>query len=436
MRPGPAASAAPGAVGPRAHPFRPNRIEAQRARLLEQLGELTDTLDERLEQLATSAALPRNDRPIALGVPKPLLDFVATAMAELEAIGRVDLVELLVLLYGETMPLSLATQLAGLDPRCPWLMDEPLPLAEMPRLAAAVHALQSALTRLEASRATPARVPAWRRWPEAPLRLGDLYPTTFFGRLQPLFGTTPTVLAELAATPPAERPAAVDRLLGAALLHELLHFSEDRAPLWPPYLDEAVAGALGVHLLPETAFPTADHEALEGFLTFAQVGLALIDTVGLEPVLMAQAGLVDWDTLIPELRQRALDLYWPRFLAAPAAHLHPDWDDPRPFADLFDPPTPTPEAVLARATRALRGASMTRSPRHTGRVVPAPPPPTCFDFASGLMTVHPSAAPHPGAPGVQLLHRLSRGPRLELPAGATAEDLRAALDAAGLFDAS
>ncbi|HRE92246.1 MAG TPA: hypothetical protein PK095_24230, partial [Myxococcota bacterium] len=342
---------------------------------------------------------------------------------------RTDLGDQLALLYGETMPLSLATQLAGLDARCPWLMDEPLALDQMPRLNQALDRLRTALTG-----APHAFVPSLiERWSDGPLCLGELYPTTFFGRLQPLFGTTPSVLAELARTPRRGRPAAIDRLLGPAILHELLHFTEDRAPLWPPYLDEAIAGGLGVHLLPETAFPTSDYEALEGFLTFAQVGLALIDRLGLEPVLLAQAGLIDWDTLIPNLRQRALDLYWPRFLAAPAAHLHPDWDDPRPWAELFDPESPPPGAIRARAKRCLDGASMTRSKKHDGRVELAPPPPSTFDFARGLMT--PSCnAPHPGAPRVQLLHRLPGGPTFELPAGASAEDLRAALDAAPHFD--
>lgn len=425
-------------------------VLAHRGRLLERLADLEETLDDRLDQLAHLTGLTRSERPIALGVPRPLLDFLATAMAELEAIGRHDLVELLALLYGETMPLTLATQLAGLDLRCPWLMDEPLPLERLPRLQAALDTLRGTLDRCHPSRP---RLP-WEAWFAAPLRLADLYPTTFFGRLQPLFGTTPAVLAELAATPHEQRPEAIDRLLGPALLHEFLHFSEDRAPLWPPYLDEAIAGALGVHFLPETAFPTANHEALDGFLTFAQVGLALIDRVGLEPVLLAQAGLTDWDQLIPgfpPLRERALALYWPRFLAAPAAHLHPDWDDPRPFADLFDPegpPAPSPAALFARASRALAGASITSSSSSTsstsstprpGRVVPAPPPPTCFDFERGLMTIPAPHMPNPGAPKVQLLHRLERpegAPRFELPAGATAEELRAALDAAGLFDPS
>lgn len=413
-------------------------VLAQRERLLERLADLEETLDDRLDQLARLTGLTRSERLIALGIPRPLLDFLATAMAELEMLGRHDLVELLAMLYGETMPLTLATQLAGLDARCPWLMNEPLPLERLPRLLAALEALRATLDRCAPSRQ---RLP-WEAWFAAPLRLADLYPTTFFGRLQPLFGTTPAVLAELSATPNEQRPEAIDRLLGPALLHELLHFSEDRAPLWPPYLDEAIAGALGVHFLPETAFPTANHDALDGFLTFAQVGLALIDRVGLEPVLLAQAGMTDWDTLLPGLRDRALALYWPCFLAAPAAHLHPDWDDPRPFADLFDAPSPsapTPEALFARASRALAGASMTTSTPRPGRVVAAPPPPTCFDFERGVMTIPAPHMPNPGAPKVQLLHRLERpqgAPRFELPAGATAEELRAALDAAGLFDPS
>lgn len=442
MNPGTATSAAPGAVGARAHPA---RVEAQRGHLLERLADLESSLDERLDQLANNQGLTRRgpslERPIRLGIPRPLLDFVATAMAELEALGREDLTGLLTMLYGETMPLTLATQLAGLDPRCPWLMDEPLLLERMPRLRGALERLSSALAHGLSTlqephepRGRPRPQPLWQRGFEGPLRLGELYPTTFFGRLQPLFGTTPTVLAELAATPQKLRPEAIDRLLGPAILHELLHFTEDRAPLWPPYLDEAIAGGLGVHLLPETAFPAPDQEALEGFLTFAQVGLALIDRLGLDSVLLAQAGLVDWDTLIPNLRQRALDLYWPRFLAAPAAHLHPDWDDPRPWAELFDPAAPSPGAVLARAARCLNGASMARSRTHEGRVVQAPPPPCTFDFARGLMTPASGATPNPGAPKVQLLHRLRNGPRFELAAGATLEDLRAALDAAPHFD--
>lgn len=402
-------------------------MTARATRLLERLTELDDDLDDRLDLLARFYRLERVQKEIRLELPDALLGFLAKVMVELETLGRHDLVMSLELLYTDTMPLTLAAQLAGLEPRCPWLMHEVLPLDTMPRLSSSLRHLRDALDRAATTHGLPRAVLPWETWFDGPLSLGQLYPTTFFGGLQPLFGTTPAVLEQLAATPPATRAQAFDDLLGPAILHEFLHFGRDRVPLFPPYLDEALAGGLGIVFEPRSAFPDGG-EALEGFLTFAQVGLRAIDTLGLDRVLLAQAGLIAWDELVPDLVHRADTLYWPRFLASPAGHLHPDTDNPAPFADLFGPSRCGPRAS---AFLALRGASMCSS--RPGRVVTAPCPAMTLDFARGLAIANP---PRPGAPATLLLHQLEGGPTLELPAGTTDKDLGAALDAAGLFDPS
>ncbi len=355
---------------------------------------------------------------IRLEGPPALMQFVAEVIDFADTRGLSDLADTLLMLYGESMPFALSLQLGGLELRCPWLFSTPLPLAAMPGLNAALTQLDQALT--SAMRARDLRVDrpfVWQRWLDgAPLTLAEVHAETFFGGLQPLFGTSPEVLDELAAVAQPERPAAIDRVLGAALLHEFLHFGRNRDALMPPYLDEAIAGSLGAWLDPRTALPEdPDSEALEGFATFAQVGLALSDLIGRDPLLLAQAGYLSWDDALPtDLRAAILRLYWQKFAIAPAAHLHPDPDDVLPWADLFVTCGPTltfdRSALRNRLTNAVAAFGLTRS--RPGRVKRGPTPPVVLDFDRGLAWAE---SPQVGAPKNHLIPRLPTGNR-SLPA--------------------
>lgn len=417
-------------------------VRSELARLDEGLELWREELPRLLHSLSKASGLPLLTEPEALAgevAPPPALwSFVASCLAALRELGRADLNDTVSLLYSQSMPTALAMQRAGLDPRCPGLMAIELALSDMPRLARALARLDTMLT--EAHVAAGLARPRFALDPllagERP-SLGEWYATTFFGGLQPLFGTTPEVLAALANTPAGQRTRRLDELLAPALLHELLHFDRSRAPLHPPYLDEAIAGALGVLTLEATALPSSHHraegEALEGFLTYAQLGLALATTVGVEPLLLAQCGSRPWAEVLPDGAQdRALSLYWRRFAVRAEAHLHPDPDDPAPFLEALVG-LPGSEAVSTLCHLALRGAAMTRST--PGRVVWAPPPAMTFDFGRGLAWAMP---PNPGAPATHLIGRTTgtRLERLSLPPGASAADLARALDAAGLPGAS
>ena len=101
--------------------------------------------------------------------------------------------------------------------------------------------------------------------------------------------------------------AVIDRWLTAPFVHELAHLGRRRRALYPPYLDECVAGYFGVRVLPEFAFPApGETNALYAAPWFAQVGQALARAVGWQPLLRAHAGLLDWDAALPPPLCRAV----------------------------------------------------------------------------------------------------------------------------------
>src|SRR6185503_10828965 len=114
----------------------------------------------------------------------------------------------------------------------------------------------------------------------------------------------PADLAHFARAP-GSLDEIIDRYLSAPLIHELTHLHR-RRQVFPLYLDECVAGWLGVHVLPQLAYPDGD-EGLYAAPWFAQVGQALVRVAGLENVLRAHAGVVPWRDALPDGLGAALE---------------------------------------------------------------------------------------------------------------------------------
>jgi hypothetical protein len=265
-------------------------------------------------------------------------------VAEARACAMYDHARALVEHYARALPLALLLQQRTSEPPAAWLFHEPTDWDALPRLRAGLEALRAELRRAHVPEtltpggifASPPGSP-----PACPPTLGALYERTYFGRSFPMFAAHANDLAalerEAGAADPRARWTVVDRRLGPALLHEILHFHPDRDPLFPPYLDEALAGYLGVRLVRATAFPApGDDDALRGFPWFAQVGQALVRAFGLGPVLAAHAGARPWtDVLGAPLLDTLERLAWTAYRVHRPLHFHPDTTRPDRWAKLF-----------------------------------------------------------------------------------------------------
>ena len=240
--------------------------------------------------------------------------------------------------YFEVMPSLRAAQL---DPeKLPQsaLFHTRLELERLPRLAGALVRLYALLERAEvpAERALPARAPAElvERFPT----LAELYRATYYGGFMPLLYGYPADLDFFARGLAADGPLAViDRYLAAPVVHELAHFSPRRRALLPLYLDECVAGHLGVRVLPELAYPApGEDNALFAAPWLAQVGQALARRYGLENVVRAHAGVVDWSEVLPAgFLDGALRLGWDDYLRYRGTHFLSDNFNPDPWLKLI-----------------------------------------------------------------------------------------------------
>src|SRR5262249_27534960 len=142
--------------------------------------------------------------------------------------------------------------------------------ARLPRLGAALARLYALVEAagVDPAAALPARSPA-ALLDEFPT-VARLYAATHYGGFMPLLYCTPPDAAP--RRPPCGRPAdlaraarslegcdvqtVIDRHLCAPLVHELAHFGRRRRGLLPLYLDECVAGHIGVVVHPAFAYPT------------------------------------------------------------------------------------------------------------------------------------------------------------------------------------
>ena len=300
--------------------------------------------------------------------------------------------------YGELMPRLRAEQL---DPRREpqaTLFGARLDLARMPRLAGALERLYALLAAagVPAERALPGRSPAElvARHPT----IAALYPATYYGGFMPLLYGYPADLASFArALRDAPPEAVIDRYLAAPLIHELAHLAPSRRAELPIYLDECIAGHLGVLALPELAYPApGEDNGLFAAPWIAQVGRALARVAGLDPLLRAHAGVAPWrEVLPPPLLEGVGRLGWGEYLAARAPHFLSDNVHPGRWLELIyaDPPPEhaDDEAHLAEALRAM--CLDNHQVELSFRVRTRPPPsPVRVDLVTGWMTT--AGGPH------------------------------------------
>lgn len=209
-------------------------------------------------------------------LPRGLLRVVDRAVARERADGHDAAADALLLHYTERMPQLRVEQAA--HP----LMQAPLRWERLPRLRGAIERLISILDAadVDASGALQA------------LRaesLAELHAATYYGGAMPMLYAYPADLAYFASRG-LGIDETIDRYLTAPVIHELCHLDRERAGL-APHLDECIAGWLGVHVLPEFAYPAPGHDdALYASPWLAQVGQALVRAFGLAPVLRAHAG--------------------------------------------------------------------------------------------------------------------------------------------------
>jgi hypothetical protein len=129
-----------------------------------------------------------------------------------------------------------------------------------------------------------------------------------------------------------DRVAMIDRYLTAPVIHELCHFARDREAIAPPHLDECVGGWLGVHVLPELAYPAVgEDDAIFAAPWLAQVGQAIARAFGVPAVVRAHAGL---DPLPRRFLDAAAALGWDDWRRRRTLHLLSDTLDPRPWVAL------------------------------------------------------------------------------------------------------
>lgn len=394
-----------------------------------------------------------------LTLPSSFAELLATALAAAEAAGDDGHAALLRLQYLEALPSARLAQLLTTRGRAARLFHTPAPWPRLPRFRRGLDRLWALFARhgLDASAALGAPDPA--AWLARFDTVAAWYVTTYWGGFEPMFQALPHDLAAALPDPDPDLAAdddafwaAADHRLALAMLHEVLHFSPAREALFPPYLDEALAGHFGVVLDEATAFPApGDDHGLVGWPWFSQVGEALCRAFGEGPVLAAQAGLIPWSAALPQALLDAFDrLAWGAYRTAPRVHFHPDTTRPDrwvkltyaaaagrdvgaldldaldllPWSEVALPALPEVDATIARHA-ALAMALEATQIGGSWRVRRAPPVgPVTVDFDRGYVEAPPRPNGAEPAPARYALPpRPGRG-RVTVPI----EDLADALD--------
>ncbi|HZS42156.1 MAG TPA: hypothetical protein VFF06_35245 [Polyangia bacterium] len=245
--------------------------------------------------------------PPELSLPAGFADVLAAVVAVEEREGT-PRAEALRRHYLDFMPRLRVEQLATRAEPNLTLLHRPLDWRRLPRLAGAIDRLFALLA---GAGVTPSLLGCASA---AALRaryatLGQLYERTYYGGFMPLLYGWPADLAFFgrALAAGGDFEDAVDRHLTAPILHELAHLDPSTPALFPLYLDECVAGWLGVRVLREFAYPApgADH-ALYAAPWFAQVGQALVRACGADAVVRAHAGAEPWESAIQPLLTQSL----------------------------------------------------------------------------------------------------------------------------------
>jgi len=303
---------------------------------------LARTAGDAWRELVTSGAI-RAD--VAAGVPRlafpsALRRFLARAVAlerseaGPEAAQRADN---LVRHYTGAMPRMRVVQLAGIEEPGATLFHTPLDWERLPRLGAAIDRLFAVLGDAGVAPAGALGAASAGAFRARARTLAALYERTHYGGFMPLLYGFAADLAYMHARGVAEGLdvlATIDRYLTAPIVHELCHFAPDRTALTPPHLDECIAGWLGVHVHPELAYPTGDHDdALYAAPWLAQVGPAIARAFGIANLVRAHAG-GDLAALPRAFVTTAARLGWDDWRARRTLHFLSDTLDPAPWVAL------------------------------------------------------------------------------------------------------
>ena len=290
-----------------------------------------------------------------LAFPRGLRRFLAAAVA-LErgdaGAGAAGRAGSLVHHYTDVMPRVRVAQLAGTGEPGATLFHTPLDWARLPRLGAAIDRLFGLLEDAGVAASAALGAPSAGAFRARTPTLAALYARTHYGGFMPLLYGFPADLAYMHARGVADRrdvQATIDRYLTAPIVHELCHFAPDRTTIAPPHLDECIAGWLGVHVHPELAYPTGDHDdALYATPWLAQVGQAIARAFGVARLVRAHAG-GDHAALPAAFVTTAARLGWDDWRARRTLHLLSDTLDPAPWLAL---------ALATAAGRVPAGATL------------------------------------------------------------------------------
>jgi hypothetical protein len=276
---------------------------------------------------ACSARVP-SARPPTLALPPAFADVLAVVIAveERDAPPRAAALRRH---YLELMPRLRVEQLATAAAPNAALFHAPLDWSRLPRL---VDALDGTFALAAAAGVTTLLgAPSAAALRAACPTLASLYERTFYGACMPLLYGYPADLRCFGrALAAGDFHDVVDLHLTSPLLHELAHFDRASPCLYPLYLDECVAGFVGVRVARALAFPSpGSAAALYAAPWFAQVGQALARVAGADAIVRAHTGTARWDDVLP------------RGLAATLAHAgFADWlahRQPHLLADGFRP---------------------------------------------------------------------------------------------------
>jgi hypothetical protein len=300
-------------------------------------------MDEEVERVA----LELDAQVAAVGdarFPAAMRQTLATGVALERRDGEVERAATLVRHYAELMPHQRAAQLAGER----GLFHAPLVWERLPRMSAAIDRLAAVMAEAgvegEGGAALRARTPT----------LAALYRRTHYGGFMPLLYGSQADVAHFerrAAVLGLDAMGAIDRYFTAPVIHELCHFAPGRDALLPLHLDESLAGWLGVHVLPEFAYPSGEHDdAIYAAPLLSQIGMALARAFGVGPLVRAHSGAVPWEASLPvALLDAAVALGWDDWRARRTVHFLSDTLDPAPWVAL---------ALAAGSGRALAGLSL------------------------------------------------------------------------------
>jgi hypothetical protein len=276
----------------------------------------------------------------ALAFPSPLRQFLAAAVA-LErsegGSGSAERASNLVRHYTDAMPRIRVAQLAGTSEPGATMFHTPLDWTRLPRLGTAIDRLFAMLADAGLEAAGALGAPSADAFRARTPTLAALYERTHYGGFMPLLYGFPADLAYFHARGVAERRdvlATIDRYLTAPIVHELCHFAPGRIAVAPPHLDECIAGWLGVHVHPELAYPTGDHDdALYAAPWLAQVGQAIARAFGVANLVRAHVG-GDHAALPHAFVTCAARLGWDDWRTRRTLHFLSDTFDPAPWVAL------------------------------------------------------------------------------------------------------